>query len=292
MTQLRIAAATRAVAVALGALAATALWPTPAAAQRPPPATSAGLTESIHTVTLARGGELRLLVSRREGTRADTAVLLFAGYPGVLRLREEAGAPAYELAGNFLLRARRFLNTEQTFTVAVDCPLDRWESCGDTYRHSAQHAADVADVVAAVRQALGAKKVVIVGTSYGTVSTAYLAGALAGRIDGAVHTASFTDPRGRNAHGAPMAGFDWTRATTPQLFVHHKDDPCDVTRYASVVARKGAIPLVTVLGAGQPRGEACLAFTEHGFVGRERVVMEAIHAWITTGAVAETVGAP
>lgn len=271
--------------VCLALLSTSAVW-----AQRAP--AIAGLVESVHTVTLTRGGELKLLVSKREGANPDTAVLLFAGYPGVLRLREEGGTPAFELAGNLLLRARRFLNTDQTFTMAVDCPVDRWDSCGDAYRHSPQHAADIADVVAAARQAHGGKRVYLVGTSYGTVSTSYLAAALGDRIDGAVHTATFTDPRGRQAHGAPMASFDWSKAVTPQLFVHHKADPCELTRYASVVARKGNIPLVTVVGAGQARGEACLAFTEHGFVGRERLVMEAIHDWITARKAPETIGTP
>jgi hypothetical protein len=46
----------------------------------------------------------------------------------------------------------------------------------------------------------------------------------------------------RNAIGAPMASFDWSKVQAPQLFIHHKDDPCELTRYASVVARKGNVP--------------------------------------------------
>ena len=253
---------------------------------------SDGLTESVQRVALGRGGDLNVLVSKRSGTTPSTAILLFAGYPGILKLREEAGSPAFELAGNFLLRARRFLNTDKTFTVAVDCPVDQWNACGDEYRSSAQHVADIADVIAAVKAAHGAQQVYVVGTSYGTVSSSFLARGLAGKIDGAVHTATFTDPRsGRQAHGAPMASFDWSKAEVPQLFIHHRDDPCELTRYASVVARKGNVPLITVEGVANPRGEACLAFTAHGFAGREGAVMTALQQWITERKLPAVVGA-
>lgn len=96
---------------------------------------------------------------------------------------------------------------------------------------------------------------------------------------------------GRKAVGMTMASFDWSKAKVPQLFVHHKDDPCDLTRYSSLVARKGDIPLITVEGVTNPRGDACHAFTAHGFVGREKVVMTAIHNWITERKVPATVGA-
>ena len=246
------------------------------------PQAAEGLSETLHTVRLARGTELNLQVSRRDGTTPTTAVLLFAGYPGVLRIRSENGVLRHDLAGNFLLRARRFLNTAQTFTVLVDCPVDRHEHCDDDYRSSADHVADIAAVVEAVRANFGARQVYLVGTSYGTVSSSFLARGLAGKIDGAVHTATFTDPRRqRNAHGQPMRDFDWSKTTVPQLFVHHREDPCELTRYDSVVARRKDVPLITVEGAANVRGEPCLAFTQHGFVGRERVAMESIHGWIT-----------
>jgi len=256
-------------------------------------AASEGLDERVQTVQLSRGAELRLVVSKRQSTSPKTAVLLFAGYPGVLKVRAEGGAPAFALGGNFLLRARRFLNTDRLFTVLVDCPVDKWEACEDEYRTSPEHVADIADVVAAVKAETGATAVYLAGTSYGTVSTSFLAQGLGGKVDGVVHTATFTDPRtsGRHRHGAAMANFDWSKATVPQLFVHHKDDPCELTRYASVVQRRKDLPLITVEGAKDPRGEACLAFTAHGFVGRERAVMAAIRDWITERKVTATVSA-
>lgn len=245
------------------------------------PEANEGLTETLHTVKLRRGSELSILISKRTGATPSIAALLFPGSPGILKLREEAGSIRYDLAGNFLLRARRHLSTAQLFTVVIDCPADQWTACDDRYRSSRQHAEDIAEVVNAVRQDLGAKQVYLVGTSYGTVSSSLLAKALEDRIDGAVHTATFTDPRPtRNAHGVPMRSFDWSLAKAPQLFVHHKDDACNVTRYASVVARRKDLPLITVEGGDPPRSKPCQARSAHGFLGRERAVMSAIGDWI------------
>jgi pimeloyl-ACP methyl ester carboxylesterase len=189
-------------------------------------AASEGLTETFHRVHLSRGGDLNVLISKRTGSKPDIAVLLFPGYPGVLRLKEDAGSVSYDLAGNFLIRARRFLNSNKVFTAAVDCPVDKWDACDDAYRSSSQHAADITDVVAAMKTAFGAQQVYVAGTSYGTVSSSFLAGALGAKIDGAIHTSTFTDPRSdRKTHGAPMASFDWAKARVPQLFVHHRTTP-------------------------------------------------------------------
>ena len=275
----------------LALLAALALSASPSAPAQN--RASEGLSESVLRIPLARGTDIGVLLSQRIGATPSTAILLFAGYPGILRLREEAGLPAFGMGGNFLIRARRFLNTANTFTVAVDCPQDQWNNCGDAYRSSAQHAQDIQAVIAGVKAKTQASKVYVVGTSYGTVSTAFLAAALPGHVDGAVHTATFTDPNRRsNAHGQPMATFDWSRATVAQLFVHHKDDPCGATRYDSVVARKGSLPLIAVQGSDNASGPACEARSPHGFVGREQVTMQAIHDWITDRKLPATVGEP
>lgn len=266
---------------------------------------SEGLTETLHRVSLPRGAELVALVSKRVGTTPTVAVLLFAGYPGILKLREENGVIVNDMNGNFLIRARRHLNTAQMFTVAVDCPSDQHHACDDRYRTSSEHVADVAALINSLKTQFGAQKIYLAGTSYGTVSTSFLAlafsnsaaeGAAGGTstvIDGAVHTATMTDPPPRqNLHGAPMARFDWSRAKVPQLFIHHQDDPCFATRYTSVAARRGQAPLITVLGSVEPRGDPCQARSQHGFAGRERVVMQALHDWVTERKLPQSVGEP
>lgn len=250
--------------------------------------------DRLVSVPLNRGTELNLVVSQLPDTRPAIAVLLFPGYPGVLRIREENGGIAYDLRGNFLVRARRHLINDRIFTVMVDCPKDQWRSCDDHYRTSDQHAQDIAEVIARVRQEYKAQQVYVMGTSYGTVSSSFLAQKLGDALNGAIHTATFTDPsisRGKG-HGLPMWDFDWKVAKTDQLFVHHKHDGCALTRYDSVVARKGSIPLITVQGSQNSRGDVCEAYSTHGFVGREAATMRAVADWITTRKVASVIGEP
>jgi hypothetical protein len=45
-----------------------------------------------------------------------------------------------------------------------------------------------------------------------------------------------------------------------------------------------------VEGVSNPKGKACEAHTAHGFVGRERLVMTAMHNWITDRKVPVIVG--
>ncbi|MGE5492625.1 MAG: alpha/beta hydrolase [Actinomycetota bacterium] len=258
-----------------------------ASAQQP-----AEIEDRLVTVPLSRGSELNLVVSRRIDTHPSIAVLLFAGYPGVLRIREENGNIAYDLRGNFLMRARRHLINDAISTVMVDCPRDQWRSCDDVYRSSDQHAHDVGEVIAKVKQDYGFQKVYVMGTSYGTVSSSFLALKLGDSLTGAIHTATFTDPAvSRNkGQGLALWNFDWKSIKMDQLFVHHKDDACTLTRYGSILARKGAIPLITVRGSRDSRGDVCEAYSAHGFVGREAATMGAIADWITTRTLTDTVG--
>lgn len=121
----------------------------------------------------------------------------------------------------------------------VDCPVDQWTSCDDRYRSSEQHAEDVAEVINTLRRDFGAQQVMFVGTSYERCRV-HFSPRIGHKIDGAIHTATFsTTVSGKGAHGAPMRLFDWSKAKVPQLFVHHKDDPCDVTRYSSILSERG-----------------------------------------------------
>lgn len=253
--------------------------------------TSEGLEERIVAMTLPRGAEMRGLLSRRIGTRPDRVALLFVGSPGILRLREENGAPKFELKGNFLARARRHLNDPAVMTVLVDCPTDHWTACDHVYRASAQYAEDVGALVAGLDKEIGPAKFYVIGTSFGTLSSAHLARRLAPLLSGAIHTATFAGPY-RYVQNTAMTHFDWGQAKVPQLFVHHQDDPCPATPYRALKSAIGDLPLITVRGDKELEGSACEAYSQHGFRGREREAMRAIAAWIATGTVIPQIGEP
>lgn len=250
-----------------------------------------GLEEHIVTAPLPRGAEIRGLVSKRIGSTPDRIALLFVGSPGLLHLRDENGTPNFDVKGNFLARARRHLNDDSVMTVLVDCPTDEWDGCDATYRRSAQYAEDITALISALLKELGPKPVYVVGTSFGTVSSANLARRLGSSLAGAVHTATFAGTS-QHAFESGMSGFDWEQATVPQVFVHHIGDPCPVTPYREIKSSIGGLPLMSVRGASDTSGPACQAFSEHGFRGREEAVMRAIAAWITHGTVTPLVGEP
>jgi pimeloyl-ACP methyl ester carboxylesterase len=274
----------------LSILVAILVWLTAQQAFAQTDPSSEGLEERIVSVPLARGAEIRALASKRTGTSPGNVALLFVGSPGILHLKEVDGKPVFGMKGNFLARARRHLNDDSVMTVLVDCPTDEWNGCDATYRRSARHAEDVGALISALTTELGPVKVSIVGTSFGTVSTANLARRLPG-LAGAVHTASFAGSS-KPSFEAGMTGFGWDEAKVPQLFVHHIDDICAATPYRELKSAIGDLPLITVIGAKDTSGPPCEAYSEHGFRGRERDVMRAIAAWISTGRIMPRVGAP
>jgi hypothetical protein len=69
------------------------------------------------------------------------------------------------------------------------------------------------------------------------------------------------------------------------MWVHHRNDPCRYTPHHRVrnYAQETMTSLLTVTGVGERRGQPCMAFTEHGFVGMEAKTIKAILSWIRTG---------
>lgn len=56
-------------------------------------------------------------------------------------------------------------------------------------------------------------------------------------------------------------------------------------RDARDFARRSGEPLLSVSGGGPGRGEACRAFTAHGFIGVERDTVLAMRSWVKSGVV-------
>ena len=93
-------------------------------------------------------------------------------------------------------------------------------------------------------------------------------------------------------NGPGLAGANFGGLSTPLLWVHHRDDPCQYTQYreAKSYAEKSMSPLVTVRGGGPEKGGACQAFSHHGYVGVEREVVLAMRSWVKTGTVPADIG--
>lgn len=239
-----------------------------------------GLQERLVETQTRPGVYQRSLLSRRGNGGEQWLLVSFPGYPGILRLRESEGEIDYDLRGNFLVRARRHLVTPEIAVATLDCPSDEFTACKDVYRSSERHVSDVLAQIDALKTIVGSQvKIALIGTSYGTVSSELLAGKLAGRIDAAIHTAAFIKPAS-NGQAAPLAEIDLGSYKLRQLLVHHRDDPCALTPFEPVARLRERIPLLEVQGSSNPRGNACDALTQHGFVGREQQVMKGIANWL------------
>ena len=225
------------------------------------------------------------LVTHLEGAKSfKFGVALFPGHPGIMRLREEDGVLKFDLGGNFLVRARRHWLDDDTLVAVVDAPSDEWASFSQYFRTTDRYGADVAALLQEIGKRFPVQDWTFVGTSEGSVSAFHAARmnpSLARRV---ILTASVIRV-GRNGPG--LSGVDYRELKSKLLWVNHENDPCDFTRYGLVkdAAQRSGAPLVTVRGGGPSRGDACQAFTAHGFVGVEKEVVLAMRSWMKTGAV-------
>src|SRR5690606_13657926 len=234
-------------------------------------------------VTVQRDGyTMSGLVQQREGAGPFRyGVALFPGHPGIMRLRVEDGRPRFNLRGNFLVRSRRHWLDSETLGLVVDAPSDEREGFAQFFRETPRYGAGVAALVEEVARRYEVRDWTFVGTSEGSVSAFHAARMNPGLARRVILTASVV-VEGRNGPG--LSSVDWSALRSQLLWVHHADDPCRFTAYRHVrhyVRRSGA-PLVTVRGGGPEKGDACQAYTAHGFVGAEIPTVKAMHSWIKT----------
>jgi hypothetical protein len=218
--------------------------------------------------------------------------VLLPGYPAVVRPVVENGAmTSSRLSGNFLIRSRHFLVDETIASLIVDCQSDSGDYCTSTYQASKQRQEDVDKLIAEVkRRTPSISEVWLIGTSMGTISSSFMPLHNPSAYAGAIHTASITEPYARNSY-RELGGFDYKKTAVPQYFIHHAADPCFLTTYAGAqsITEKYKVPLITVTGGSNFKGDPCKAFTEHGFRGKEKDVMRAVGAIIKTGRASQLV---
>jgi hypothetical protein len=201
-----------------------------------------------------------------------------------MRLREEDGRIKFDMGGNMLVRSRRWWLDGETIVAVVDAPSDQWGSFSQRFRETDRYGADVAALLQEIGRQFGVQDWTFVGTSEGSISAFHAARMNPALAKRAILTSSVF-VAGRNGPGLSSARYEDLKSKL--LWVHHEDDPCSFTQYrdARSAAEKSGAPLVTVRGGGPGRGDACQAFTAHGFVGVERETVLAMRSWIQTGTV-------
>jgi hypothetical protein len=250
--------------------------------------TDAQLKTEVVTVDVRPGVTMKYLEIRGSEPPSATVILL-AGGDGVLGL-QASGKIGTDLALNFLIRSREHFARQGLAVAALDTASDRRSGMNGDIRLSAQHAQDVARVIAALKSRIGTP-VWLVGTSSGTVSAAGIAARLAAsepRPAGIVLTSTQTTLTaglcGRTVYYAPLAAI-----RVPVLAVSHRDDGCPCSpgnaatgaKLMAALSGSSAREHKVFAGGSPPLSKGpCLARAPHGFFGIEGDVVKAIAEWI------------
>jgi pimeloyl-ACP methyl ester carboxylesterase len=236
--------------------------------------------ETVITVPTRPGITEKVLIIRPPVPPVATAIL-FVGGPGKAGLRMP-WQPGHR-GGNFLFRSADRFVQDGLLVAVVDVPSDLsgglWER-----RTGEDHAADIAAVIAALRAETRAP-VWLIGTSMGTLSAASAAARLkTGGPDGIVLTSSVTESSRMSRETVKTVRLE--DIAVPVLIVHHEHDGCRSSPYAGAEAlvdrmkRSPRREFMAFDGGDPPRSEPCEAFAQHGYLGIENRVVDAIAAWI------------
>jgi hypothetical protein len=236
---------------------------------------------------LARPDELVSLVTRdgvtqnyllayNKGESYRAVAIMFPGGDGFFNVHNTSDGDTTNSI-NFVVRTRGMFVSNGVAAAAITGPSDA-SRMTDGFRMSDKHAADIAAVAADIRKRFPGAKVFLVGTSRGTVSAAYTGLALGDKIDGVVLTSTVFNA---NKAGAGVAGVDFSRFKAPLLFVHHREDACNVCPYHAAHRLADQYPLISVSGGSPPQSGPCDPLSAHGYFGKETETVAAIAGWIT-----------
>jgi hypothetical protein len=264
----------------LGGLMAAALTGAGiAVAQQTPPASG----EIVRLKTRGDVEQAYLLLHEKQPVKA-VALLITGGY-GLLKLSAGPDGIAWSKEGtSFLVINKDLFRDAETAVAIVDVPRDQW-GFGYTpkFRKSDEHVADMRAVVGDLKQRFPGAGVFLVGTSQGATSAAYVGRALGREVAGVVLTASVFDwapASWRYLHDSNLSDFDFGRIASPLLIVHHADDRCVATTYASAAKLADKFPLISVRGGSPVQDNGCGPMGPHGFLGREQAVVTEIKNWM------------
>jgi pimeloyl-ACP methyl ester carboxylesterase len=239
---------------------------------------SAALIAALLLFIPAAGrAEESTVLEPRPGVTETVLYTIVTGAPASVILLPGGGGVLSGVKNNFLLRVRGEF-AQQGLSVAVpDAPSDHGSGMGAPFRASAQHAMDLAAVIAFLRSKSPAP-VWLVGTSRGTVSAAN-GGARLGpsQVAGIVLTSTVWVG---GISGVPLGD-----VAVPVLVVHNRDDACQESPYAGAapgfaqLVKAPAKELISVQG-GRSQSRPCDAMSPHGYLGIEEQVVPPVIQWI------------
>lgn len=248
----------------------------------------AAQTTSLVTLSTRAGVTQKFILIKPDLPVAS--VILFAGGDGVLNLSQDVnGNPVINSkSGNFLVRTRQGFADRGFMVAVVDAPSDRQGANGMSggFRASAEHAQDIAAVVAYMRSQVSLP-VWLVGTSRGTESAANNTIRITPGVSGLVLTSSITVA---SASGSGVLSMNLGSIQAPTFVLHHDQDGCSTSppsNAPSIIAALTGVVVknLTYLTGGTPPApgtDACESLTPHGFYGIETQAVDAIAGFINS----------
>ena len=215
------------------------------------------------------------LLAYNKGETYRAVAILFSGGAGHIGLKQSAGGVSVS-SDNFLVRSRDKFVSGGVAAAVIDGPSD-FSRMTDAFRMSSMHSADVAAIITDLKKRFPDAKVYLIGTSRGTVSAAYSGLALGDQISGVILTSSVFNT---NRAGGGVSGVDFSKIKVPLLFVHHREDACNVCPYAGAQRLSSQFPLISVIGGLPPQSGPCDPLSNHGYLGKEAETVAAITNWI------------
>jgi len=171
-----------------------------------------------------------LIVDMAEA-KPQAIALLYTGGGGRIGLRREQGELKFRGA-NFLVRAAPELARDGVQPVVMDAPSDQGELT-EEYRVGSAQTVDARAVIAELKHRFPGLPIYLVGTSRGTISAAVLGRELGAEIAGVVLTSTMFGSDNSRRRVPSLRGFDYGGIGSRLLFVHHQEDGCEHTPYAS-----------------------------------------------------------
>ena len=226
--------------------------------------------------------------------KADTVILYFNGWPSISRIENDK---TFFNGINRFIRVSMFLK-ENVGVVLMDCPTDQWgikswdvpTACDDSYRSSKQHVQDIERVIKFLKESHAIKNFYLMGHSHGTISAKLLGKAMAQDVAGVISSAAVTLRYKGAVSNFGWAGenFNMDDLKIPVLNIHHEEDGCWPTPYATVL-KYSKNNLITVQG-GIKNGPVCGGGNYHSYEGNEIEINKAIIKWIQSREVTPYVG--
>lgn len=235
-------------------------------------------------------GELVTVQSRQDATQSvylksatpapKWVVLLYAGGEGDLHLTKDGPSQSQ---GNFVIRTADYWLEQGDAVAMVDTPSDFPNGVRDGYRLSKDALTDTRALVDEMRKRFPSAKVVLLGTSRGTISIANILNRQPELADAYILTSTISTS-GRRDFGTAALHIDHPEKYRV-LFVGNKNDNCGSSPYTGGkgFAESNHYDFIAEESSqgGGDRASDCGPHSPHGYLGIESHVMDDMNHWLT-----------